>query len=598
MYQSSYSSRKKSSNINLKGLFNVVLVLIVLFIFIWVVRGIYNWLFTDSSPKAVATATLIQGSATMVLKDGVEYKLLQDKDESIFTKESVTTAPDSFIIVRIDGGSIARVDESTKFSITNNVVTDESVRSTYEIAQGQVWFDVKPTNNTEKTFDTLINLKRLIVATSDARLAVSTDNSIDAVRVFGGEATVSVLDDTQNKVTETYTVGVGQQIFVTSQVQKSLKIGQNPSLITAIDDEYKLGTFYKWNAGFYSDSINIPVTVAGEDTTAIKGVDEGLVSVISPKEGQKISSSLIDVSGTFLRGKVVEVNVNGKQATFDGEMWKVTGVPVPKDGENILAIEGKNPLGNVVYRNTIKINKDLTPLPAPTVTFPQSDKAIWADPRLDIKGNVTPETVKVQVNDFVLTKFKPGDTEWSYIANLYGGNMKYGLNTFTIYALDEAGNKSLPKVINVYLRRADEDITLEQAFGGIVLAPQEGDLGATLTAPIILEPNGGRSFETSDPKNTLKGVAPDGASKIQVNEFVLKQFKPGDKTWQYFAWAEYDTLKPGKNTYNVWAIDANGKKSPAATIEITYLPGGVPVPQTPEGSSLEPSSLPEPSNEQ
>lgn len=58
-----------------------------------------------------------------------------------------------------------------------------------------------------------------------------------------------------------------------------------------------------------------------------------------------------------------------------------------------------------------------------------------------ISGTAPENTAKILVNDFALSKYKAGDTKWSYIAATSLGTLKKGNNIFTFRALDEDGEE-------------------------------------------------------------------------------------------------------------------------------------------------------------
>ncbi len=76
----------------------------------------------------------------------------------------------------------------------------------------------------------------------------------------------------------------------------------------------------------------------------------------------------------------------------------------------------------------------------------------------------------------------------------------------------------------------------------------------------ITSPNEGRDWRTSDSKIVITGTAPKNTKSILVNDYVLRQFTPNNKAWSYIASLEFKNLKPGKNKYEVFAIDFNDKK--------------------------------------
>ncbi len=73
---------------------------------------------------------------------------------------------------------------------------------------------------------------------------------------------------------------------------------------------------------------------------------------------------------------------------------------------------------------------------------------------------------------------------------------------------------------------------------------------------------------------TLSGTV-SGASEVYVNDYKLQKFVAGSGTWTYFANAKYNLMKEGENVYNVYAKDANGKKSEVLTVKVLYKPAPV-----------------------
>ena len=70
--------------------------------------------------------------------------------------------------------------------------------------------------------------------------------------------------------------------------------------------------------------------------------------------------------------------------------------------------------------------------------------------RDSITGDVDSTTQAIEVNGFRLQKFSPGDTSFSYIANATYGNLREGLNTFTIIAFGPSNQQSQSEVKIIY----------------------------------------------------------------------------------------------------------------------------------------------------
>jgi len=73
------------------------------------------------------------------------------------------------------------------------------------------------------------------------------------------------------------------------------------------------------------------------------------------------------------------------------------------------------------------------------VTYPASD-SITSDKGYHLIQGTTPNnTDKVLVNGKALTKYKPGNTKWNYIAAASLGNLTKGINNYTVTSMDKNG---------------------------------------------------------------------------------------------------------------------------------------------------------------
>lgn len=79
--------------------------------------------------------------------------------------------------------------------------------------------------------------------------------------------------------------------------------------------------------------------------------------------------------------------------------------------------------------------------PAPVVTS-VADGATVTTPLMTIAGTVDAATTSISINGFTLTKFKAGDTKFSYVAKPAFKNLTIGENTYTIVAKNAAGETS------------------------------------------------------------------------------------------------------------------------------------------------------------
>lgn len=58
-----------------------------------------------------------------------------------------------------------------------------------------------------------------------------------------------------------------------------------------------------------------------------------------------------------------------------------------------------------------------------------------------IRGTTPKNTNAIKINNYTLSKYNPGQTEWTYIASSDLGTLKKGENSYTVYALNAEGNE-------------------------------------------------------------------------------------------------------------------------------------------------------------
>lgn len=102
------------------------------------------------------------------------------------------------------------------------------------------------------------------------------------------------------------------------------------------------------------------------------------------------------------------------------------------------------------------------------------------------------------------------------------------------------------------------------------------DLGP-ITTPTLISVSGGTQTDENGFYHVSGNIATitggiSGAAKVVVNGYTLQRFNPGDKTWTYFANADYDLMKPGENIYEVHGIAPDGTLTETITVKVYYQP--------------------------
>lgn len=66
-----------------------------------------------------------------------------------------------------------------------------------------------------------------------------------------------------------------------------------------------------------------------------------------------------------------------------------------------------------------------------------------------VKGTVSSDTHKITINDYQLTKYLPGQTQWDYIASTRFSTLKSGLNTYVVKTFDSKGNQKNSLIFSI-----------------------------------------------------------------------------------------------------------------------------------------------------
>lgn len=213
--------------------------------------------------------------------------------------------------------------------------------------------------------------------------------------------------------------------------------------------------------------------------------------------------------------------------------------------------------GELDANNNMQNDEELAP---PLILQPVNK--VVKDEELVISGQAPRGAVKMIVENssggvsdsYTLGGYVAGDATFKYTASVKLGNLKSGKNIYKVFAVDADGNRSEP---------AEIEITLEK---------EVVEIEEDLEAPKVVSFNGGSSSVVDKGTVVIEGTVV-GAEKVVVDDYVLSQFQPGDKTWKYTASVEYENLKPGENVFEVYAVGPDGKKSAVVEFTVTYEGG-------------------------
>ena len=353
---------------------------------------------------------VLEGSAEM--RDWNTDSFFDITDDVLMTPgDELKTSADSKAIVEFFDGTVMRVDGGANFVLNEITNTDSKKEIHLLLVNGKLWF-----NKVYKdTSATLVEVKTdSILVKSDSQNIFEVENEFDdVVRVmFGADVNVDIFAEDGKRVVETEKVGVGQEIVFSIAVLSKYWSYLSPSVLGALSDEFRLSEWFIWNDKEDKTPTEF-VKVEGSDSEFQRVEPE----VLAPEPLLDEGGNPI-VAPETVDGEVVKEDPSEKELAEEKPV-SVATLSTPKIG----SVSGKT---NV------------------------NDKGFYVEPtRLATLSGTVSGAEKVVVNGFTLTKFKPGDTTWTYFANADFSLMKKGENVYEVVAYGANGLKSEKLIVKV-----------------------------------------------------------------------------------------------------------------------------------------------------
>ncbi|MBU0727765.1 hypothetical protein KKA95_03710, partial [Patescibacteria group bacterium] len=177
-----------------------------------------------------------------------------------------------------------------------------------------------------------------------------------------------------------------------------------------------------------------------------------------------------------------------------------------------------------------------------TITEPNGGESFTtSETEFDIKGEVPANTAKVSVNNYTLSLYEAGSTEYRYTAKSSFGNLVIGeKNTYTVKAYDE------------------DDTLLGTAT--ITIDVESG----TAAAPVVTMPSTTGTYSTSLNEVVIGGTVGKWVQNVFVNGTALNTYTPGSEEWRKTV-----SLESGENTFTIYGEMESGNTE-STSITITY----------------------------
>lgn len=365
--------------------------------------NLFRALFAAETVKA-AYLHLVSGSVQMKAW-GTEGYFDLTSDSLVMQGDEISTSSNAKVIVEFFDGTLMRIDGGT-LVVFDSISDEESEPEiNLKLKNGSLWFN-KVYKDTQDT-NLAVELSDTTVHSNMASVFEVENKDDDVVRVFNvfdnDGLLVDILSQSKDKVIENENVGVGQEIVFADAVMQKYFAYKSPTVISAIEDEFKLSSWYLWNFEEDKKPTQFEMLIGENNVGLVKVEPEVVVPAVEPETTEPVPV----VESDPVDETVVDAPVSAGLST--PTIVSVAGVTKPDAAG--------------VYKVTSRVT---------TLT-----------------GNVSGAD-KVVVNGYTLQKYKAGESTWSYFANADFGLMKPGENTYEIYSLDAQGKKSETLVVKVF----------------------------------------------------------------------------------------------------------------------------------------------------
>ncbi len=421
----------------------------------------------QNTPAPVAQFLLTEGKARITLAGGIETTVEPSQTATqLNVGESVEALGNTRIDVFFQNGSSVKLDSNSAMRILSAEGVQGATGTSVELMKGNGWVKTTGTSGAKLTMRGRISE---VTVNDGSMTSVARNSFSDTYRGMAGSGLVRVFDTNGGGVLTEATLALGQQMTITDTVLADLRSNKPVQLAQLIDADFRTSGWYVANMG--SDTANANGNANGNPNTnssaspAPESQGGPTVTIVTPREGATLSSPTVTITGTASSDAVkVVVNDYALLKYVPGTTnWTYLASPGNGNllkGENIYTVYALDKDGKRGETITLSINYTgnataatdaLGALKAPTINGQKTFTT--GEAKYLITGTVPATAAKVVVNGFVLQKYVPGSGTWSYTASLDFGTMKPGVNVYTVYYVDKAGNKSAAATMQITYKK-------------------------------------------------------------------------------------------------------------------------------------------------
>jgi len=514
-----------------------------------------------------------------VMTDSVQVAL-QEQDWQraenglkLYAGDAVATRGAGDATLKFFDGTIVRLDVGTDVLVeASDSETEGASEIILKVRSGRIWIvSPEPKAYSGAIVRTVVtsNFTAEIPSTTNALIGSTMINVMRAAGV-GAKVTLTFSDAKPSLF-----VGEGQYLSLSEQAKRLIEDGsdpyefRDPVTLELLKDTFLISSYSQMNKSVGTGSSTTP---AGAATTP---TDDQPLVLTSPENRAEINTKTVTVAGK-VGARIAQVVVNGQSVTIKQNLTFSAELSLPKDEPTFaITVEAQDVQGVPVAKieRTIKnVFKVIIEPPRFKSPVGSGETLKTSQGEVEITGEVSAGIATVVVNDYKLQLFKPGARTWSYLASANLGNMKPGINVFTVYTMDADGNKSPNRSITIdYAPGAGPSGT-----GATTVSSSQPALkqNPPLTPGVLVvdKPTAGTSAETNAKEIVIEGRTSAETANISINGYTLSLYLSGKTTWNYIASTELTTMKRGKNVYRVVARNATGEILDVLEYTITFNP--------------------------
>lgn len=519
--------------------------------------------------RTATTLTIDNQGVVNVSVEGGPLKRA-DQDLKLYPGDTIVSSPRNYATLTFFDGTSLRLDESTQVSIDESYRGDEESKITTSIQEGTVWLRTPDRVNFSGSVLRTIRSDYLEITLQPNTEAVFAPRSLTVFDADGLGLEVTVAGSN-----ETVVIGEGQQFTIpaTADLGVNLYTYRSP-----LDPQQILLPFIEESRAAYE---NRPVaTQPTGETGGGGGSADIILSLTAPENNTQVDTSTLEVSGR-VGSNVDKVRINGYLAPIENGQFSQE-LALPEEDTISITVEAVDANGVVLAEVLRTVTRDREPPEPPTITGPAATGETYATTQteIEITGTAPAGAVGIEVNDYRLQLFEPGDTTWSYLANINFDNYEFGENVYNVVAINRGGYRSEPATITVLLNTNTEGVIEEggDTSGTTPTPTTEEEAALPDNAPLrpgtinIYAPAEGTEHTTSERELLIEGNVPADVQSVWVNGYRLQLFEPGRGFFNYIASTELNTLRRGRNVYRIVARNEDNEIIDRVEYVINFTP--------------------------